>query len=167
MHTESFKSALRVAMREDPDVILVGEMRDLETVSLALTAAETGHLVLATLHTSSASKTIDRIVDIFPASGKEQIRTQLSESISGIVSQRLLPRKDGTGRALALEVLAVNTAVRNLIREDKVFQLPSVIQASTQQGMMAMDMSLLDLIQKGIISKEEAAKIAEDPGKMK
>ncbi|MBL8025369.1 MAG: type IV pilus twitching motility protein PilT, partial [Fibrobacteres bacterium] len=167
MHTESFKSALRVAMREDPDVILVGEMRDLETVSLALTAAETGHLVLATLHTSSASKTIDRIVDIFPASGKEQIRTQLSESISGIVSQRLLPKKDGKGRALALEVLAVNTAVRNLIREDKVFQLPSIIQASTQQGMIAMDMSLLDLVQKGIISKEEAAKIAEDPGKMK
>ena len=166
-HTASFSAALRVAMREDPDVILVGEMRDLETVSLALTAAETGHLVLATLHTSSAAKSIDRIIDIFPAGGKEQVRTQLSESVSGIVSQRLLPRQDGKGRVLALEVLAVNTAVRNLIREDKIFQLPSVIQASSRQGMISMDMSLLDLLQKGLISREEAVKIAEDPSKMK
>jgi len=167
LHTDTFSSALRVAMREDPDVILVGEMRDLETVSLALTAAETGHLVLSTLHTSSAAKSIDRIIDIFPAGSKEQIRTQLSESVSAIVSQRLLPKKDGKGRMLALEVLSVNTAVRNLIREDKIFQLPSIIQASTQQGMMNMDMSLVDLLQKGLISRDEAMKIAEDPSKMK
>jgi twitching motility protein PilT len=167
VHTESFGAALRVAMREDPDVILVGEMRDLETVALALTAAETGHLVLATLHTSSAAKSIDRIIDIFPAGSKEQVRTQLSESISGIISQRLLPRKDNKGRVMALEVLLVNTAVRNLIREDKIFQLPSIIQSGTQQGMMSMDMSLVGLLQKGLITREEAVKIAEDPSKMK
>jgi twitching motility protein PilT len=167
VHTQSFQSALRVAMREDPDIILVGEMRDLETVSLALTAAETGHLVLATLHTSSAAKTIDRIIDIFPAGGKEQVRTQLSESLSGILCQRLLPRKDGKGRVPAVEVLAVNTAVRNLIREDKIFQLPNIIQAGAQQGMVLMDMSLLGLVQKGLVTREEALKIAEDPGKIK
>jgi twitching motility protein PilT len=167
LHTRSFQNALRVAMREDPDVILVGEMRDLETVSLALTAAETGHLVLATLHTSSASKTIDRIIDIFPAESKAQVRTMLSESLTGVVSQRLLPHKNEASRVLALEVLSVTTAVRNLIREDKIFQLPSVIQSGADQGMISMDMSLLDLVQRGKLSREEAIKYASEPNKFK
>ena len=167
LHSGSFRSALRVAMREDPDVILVGEMRDLDTVSLALTAAETGHLVLSTLHTSSASKTIDRIIDIFPAESKEQVRTMLSESLTGVVSQRLMPHKNENSRVMALEILNVTTAVRNLIREDKVFQLPSVIQSGSEQGMISMDMSLLDLVQKGKISREEAIKYASEPNKFK
>lgn len=167
LHTRSFQTALRVAMREDPDVILVGEMRDLETVSLALTASETGHLVFATLHTSSAAKTIDRIIDIFPAESKEQVRTMLSESLTAVVSQRLLPHKTEESRVLALEILNVTTAVRNLIREDKIFQLPSIIQSGAEQGMMSMDMSLMDLVQKGQVSREEAVKYAAEPHKFK
>ncbi len=165
-HSSSFQAALRVALREDPDVILIGEMRDLETVQLALTAAETGHLVLSTLHTSSAAKTIDRIIDIFPDGAKSQIRTMLSESLVAIASQKLVPRREGKGRALALEVLLANTAVRNLIREDKVYQIPSVLQSGSAQGMVSLDQSLMDLVQRGVVSREEAAKIANDPAKL-
>jgi twitching motility protein PilT len=166
-HAESFQSALRVALREDPDVLLVGEMRDLETISLTLTAAETGHLVFSTLHTSSAAQTIDRIIDIFPANAKGQIRMMLSESLVGIVSQRLIPSKNGKGRALALEILSATIAVRNLIREDKVYQLGNFIQSGSEHGMLPLDASLADLIKQGKISREEAAKIAEDPKKFK
>jgi twitching motility protein PilT len=166
-HSSSFASALRVAMREDPDIVLIGEMRDLETVSLALTAAETGHLVLSTLHTSGAAKTIDRIIDIFPAGSKDQVRTMLSESLLAVLSQKLLPRKEGKGRAMALEVLIANTAIRNLIREDKVYQIANVIQAGASQGMATLDMSLLDLVQRGVVSRDEAAKLAAEPAKFK
>ena len=166
-HSTTFASALRVAMREDPDVILIGEMRDLETVQLALTAAETGHLVLSTLHTSDAAKTIDRIIDIFPAGGKDQVRTMLSESLVAVLSQKLLPRKEGKGRAMALEILIANTAIRNLIREEKVYQIANVLQAGGSQGMATLDMSLLDLVKRGEVSRDEAAKIAADPARLK
>ncbi len=162
-HTNSFAAALRSALREDPDVILVGEMRDLETTSLAITAAETGHLVLATLHTNSASKTIDRVIDIFPADARDQVRTMLSESILAIVAQALIPKRDGTGRVAALEILVANTAVRNLIREGKTFQIPSIIQTGQQFGMQSLDLHLKELVNKGLITKEEALKKALDP----
>ncbi len=166
-HSTSFQAALRVALREDPDIILIGEMRDLETVQLALTAAETGHLVLSTLHTSSAAKTIDRIIDIFSGESKGQIRSMLSESLVAVFSQKLLPRKEGKGRAMALETLVANTAVRNLIREDKVYQLANVMQSGAAQGMATLDMSLQDLVQRGMVSREEAVKLAVDPSKLK
>jgi twitching motility protein PilT len=162
-HTHSFAAALRSALREDPDVILVGEMRDLETTALAITAAETGHLVMATLHTNSASKTIDRVIDIFPADARDQVRTMLSESILAIVAQALIPKRDGTGRVAALEVLVANTAVRNLIREGKTFQIPSIIQTGQQFGMQSLDIHLTELVNKGLITKEEALKKALDP----
>jgi twitching motility protein PilT len=162
-----FRSALRMAMREDPDVILVGEMRDLETVQLALTAAETGHLVLSTLHTSGAAPTIDRILDIFPEGAKSQVRTMLSESLVAVLSQKLLPRREGKGRALALEIMVANTAVRNLIREDKIFQLGSVMQAGATQGMQTLDMALQTLVQQGAVRIEDARKVADDPGSLK
>lgn len=162
-HTNEFKNALRSAMREDPDVIMVGEMRDMETVSLALTAAETGHLVFSTLHTSSAVKTIDRIIDIFPAESKDQIRTMLSESIVGVISQRLLPKTSGKGRALAMEIMIANPAVKNLIREDKIFQIPNVMQSNVDGGMSTMDSSLESLVQQGEIAREDARKVAADP----
>jgi twitching motility protein PilT len=166
LHTNAFGAALRVAMREDPDVIMVGEMRDLETVSLALTAAETGHLVFSTLHTSGAVKTLDRILDIFPTDAKSQIRAMLSESLAAVVSQRLLPNKAGTGRSMALEIMIANAAIRNLVREQKVFQIPSIIQSSAAEGMITLDMSLADLIKKGAVSREEARKVAFDPTKL-
>ncbi|MEO6097606.1 MAG: type IV pilus twitching motility protein PilT [Fibrobacteria bacterium] len=166
-HSTSFQAALRVALREDPDVILIGEMRDLETVQLALTAAETGHLVMSTLHTGSAAKTIDRIVDIFPPESKGQIRSMLSESLVAVFSQKLLPRKEGKGRAMALEALVANTAVRNLIREDKVYQLANVMQSGGAQGMATLDMALQDLVQRGVVARDEAAKLAVDPSKLK
>jgi len=162
-HTHSFSNALRSALREDPDVILVGEMRDLETTSLAITAAETGHLVMGTLHTNSAPKTIDRAIDIFSAESRDQVRTQLSESILAIVAQTLIPRRDGKGRVAALEVLIANTAIRNLIREGKTYQIPSIIQTSQQLGMQSLDHHLKELVSKGIITKEEAIKKALDP----
>ena len=162
-NTHSFANALRAALREDPDVILVGEMRDLETIALALTAAETGHLVLATLHTSSAAKTIDRIIDIFPSSQKTQVRSMLAESLEAVVAQKLLPLKDGTGRVAALEVMVANTAVRNLIREDKIYQIPSVIQSSGKMGMQSLDQDLLRLLHKGTIDREVAKHVAENP----
>jgi len=162
-HTHSFSKALRSALREDPDVILVGEMRDLETTSLAITAAETGHLVMGTLHTNSAAKTIDRTIDIFPADARDQVRTMLAESIIAVVAQALIPRKDGKGRVVALEILIANVAIRNLIREGKTFQIPSIIQTHQNLGMQSVDSHLRDLVSKGIITKEEAIKKALDP----
>ncbi|PXF32263.1 twitching motility protein PilT [Pokkaliibacter plantistimulans] len=153
--THSFANALRAALREDPDIILVGEMRDLETIRLALTAAETGHLVFGTLHTSSASKTIDRIIDVFPAAEKSMVRSMLSESLEGVISQTLLKRKGG-GRVAAHEILIGTPAIRNLIREDKVAQMYSVIQSGSTFGMKTMDQALAELVAKGVISKEVA-----------
>jgi len=152
-HTASFSAALRSALREDPDVILVGEMRDLETISLALTAAETGHLVFGTLHTSSAAKTIDRIIDVFPSGQQSQIRTMLSESLEAVVAQRLL-KKIGGGRVAACEVLVGSPAVRNLIREGKLHQIPSAMQTGQQQGMITFDTALAELQKKGLIERE-------------
>lgn len=160
--TRSFSRSLRAALREDPDVILVGEMRDLETVSLALTAAETGHLVLTTLHTSSAAKTIDRIIDVFPAEQKTQVRSMLAESIEAVVSQTLMPRKD-KGRVVACEIMIANHAIRNLVREDKIYQIPSLIQAGSKIGMQSRDQHLLTLVSKGVLEKTEAAKHADNP----
>ncbi|MEO6462218.1 MAG: type IV pilus twitching motility protein PilT [Candidatus Eisenbacteria bacterium] len=163
LHTESFVNALRGALREDPDVILVGELRDLETTALAISAAETGHLVLATLHTNSAAKTIDRMIDIFPANQQAQVRTMLSESIEGVVAQSLLPTKDGKGRVAALEVLVAVPALRNLIREDKTAQVLSVIQTGAQHGMVSLDQSLRDLVMQGRLSREEAMRKSSNP----
>ncbi len=154
-HTKSFAAALRGALREDPDIIMVGEMRDLETISLAITASETGHLVLGTLHTGNASRTLDRVLDVFPTDQREQIRIMVSESLRGIISQQLVPRADGKGRALALEILTNTPAVANLIREAKTFMLPGVMQTGKKQGMKLMDDSLMELYDAGIISQEE------------
>ncbi|MBN1355482.1 PilT/PilU family type 4a pilus ATPase [bacterium] len=161
-HTSSFAKALRAALREDPDVILVGELRDLETISMALTAAETGHLVLATLHSISATKTIDRIIDVFPTGKQGQIRTMLAESLKAILSQQLLTRKDSSGHALALEILVNTSAIASLIRENKLHQIPSLITAGQQHGMITMDQSLLDLLRKDLITPEDAYLRAED-----
>ncbi|GMA99450.1 type IV pilus twitching motility protein PilT [Pelosinus sp. IPA-1] len=154
--TKSFAIALRAALREDPDVILVGEMRDSETIATAITAAETGHLVFATLHTGSAAQTIDRIIDAFPAHQQQQIRIQLSVTLQGIVAQQLLPRIDQPGRIAALEILIATPAVRNMIREGKTHQLTSVIQTGAKFGMQPMDMALIDLYRRGIVSYGEA-----------
>lgn len=161
-HTESFASALRSALREDPDVILVGEMRDLETISMALTAAETGHLVFSTLHTISAAESVERIIDVFPPHQQNQVRMQLAGSILGIVAQTLMPTLDGKGRVPALEVMIANPAIRNLIREGKVYQIPSTIQISKKDGMQSLDQSLKDLLMEGKISREDALKKAID-----
>src|SRR5881628_2897234 len=155
-HTESFATALRAALREDPDVIMVGEMRDLETISLAITASETGHLVLATLHTSNASRTLDRLLDVFPTGQQEQIRVMVSESLRGIISHQLIPKKDGTGRVLALEILTNTPAVAHVIREAKTYMLPGIIQTGKKQGMCLMDDTLVDLYDRGLISADEA-----------
>ncbi|MEI6126331.1 MAG: type IV pilus twitching motility protein PilT [Pseudomonadota bacterium] len=155
-HTHSFANALKSALREDPDVVLVGEMRDLETISLALTAAETGHLVFATLHTTGAPKTIDRIIDVFPAGQQAQIRTQFSETIQAVVSQRLFKKRDGSGRVAALEIMIGTPAIRNLIRESKISQLPSAIQTGQKFGMQTMDAAIKELINRRIIDPEEA-----------
>jgi twitching motility protein PilT len=152
-HTNSFAAALRSALREDPDVILVGEMRDLETISLAVTAAETGHLVFGTLHTSSAPKTIDRLIDAFPAEQQGQIRTMLSESLEAVIAQRLLKKKGG-GRVAALEVLVGVPALRNLIREGKLHQVPSVMQTGQRVGMQTMEMAYADLLKRGLIDRD-------------
>jgi len=156
-HVESFASGLRAALREDPDVILVGEMRDLDTIQLALTASETGLLVLGTLHTSSAHKTVDRIIDVFPTGQQPQIRTVLSESLRGVVSQRLLRRADGKGRIAAVEVMITNQAVQNLIREAKTYQIPSVLQTGKTSGMQTMEDNIKALAQERIIDPEESA----------
>jgi twitching motility protein PilT len=153
--TLGFTEALRSALREDPDVVLVGEMRDLETIRLALTAAETGHLVFGTLHTSSAAKTIDRIVDVFPAAEKDMVRAMLSESLRAVVSQTLM-KKVGGGRIAAHEIMIGTPAIRNLIREGKIAQMYSAIQTGQGQGMQTLDQCLQDLVQKGVVSREEA-----------
>ena len=155
-HTHSFANALRAALREDPDIILVGEMRDLETIQLALTAAETGHLVFGTLHTSSAPKTVDRVIDVFPPSQQSQIRAQFAESIEAVITQTLLKKKAGDGRVAALEVMTGTTAIRNLIREGKIHQIPGTMQVSQKDGMQTMDMALVDLASRGVVTQEEA-----------
>ncbi|HWQ39038.1 MAG TPA: type IV pilus twitching motility protein PilT [Burkholderiales bacterium] len=155
-HTLSFNNALRSALREDPDVILVGEMRDLETIRLALTAAETGHLVFGTLHTSSAAKTIDRIIDVFPAAEKEMVRAMLSESLRAVISQTLCKTKDGSGRVAAHEIMIGTPAIRNLIREAKVAQMYSAIQTGQSVGMQTLDQCLTELVRRNVVSKEEA-----------
>src|SRR5947209_7764541 len=155
-HTQSFSNALRASLREDPDVIMVGEMRDLETISLAITASETGHLVLGTLHTGNASRTLDRLLDVFPVDQQEQIRIMVSESLRGIITQQLVPRADGNGRVLALETLTNTPAVANVIREAKTYMLPGIIQTGKKQGMQLMDDALIDLYDRGIISGDEA-----------
>ena len=155
-HTHSFSNALRSALREDPDIILVGEMRDLETIHLAITAAETGHLVFGTLHTSSAAKTIDRIIDVFPAAEKEMIRAMLSESLRAVISQTLCKTKDGTGRVAAHEIMIGTPAIRNLIREAKVAQMYSSIQTGQALGMQTLDQNLQDLVKRSLISIPEA-----------
>jgi twitching motility protein PilT len=160
-HTRTFAAALKAALREDPDLILVGEMRDLETIELAITAAETGHLVFGTLHTSSAAKTVDRIINVFPTNQQEQVRTMLGESLKGVIAQQLLRTVDGK-RCAALEILSVTPAVSNLIREGKTFQIPSVIQTGKSQGMQLMDQAIQDLLTAGKISREEAQKFASN-----
>jgi twitching motility protein PilT len=162
VHTLSFANALRAALREDPDIILVGEMRDLETIQLALTAAETGHLVFATLHTSSAPKTVDRIIDAFPPNQQAQVRAQLSETLEAVLTQTLLKKKAG-GRVAAVEIMMGTTAVRNLIREAKLHQIPGVMQASQKDGMQTMDMALLELANRGVVTKAEAQSRSMNP----
>ena len=155
-HTLSFANALRSALREDPDVILVGEMRDLETIRLALTAAETGHLVFGTLHTSSAAKTVDRVVDVFPAAEKEMVRAMLSESLRAVISQTLLKTKDGGGRVAAHEIMIGTPAIRNLIRENKIAQMYSAIQTGQNFGMQTLDQNLIELVRRNVVSSAEA-----------
>ena len=159
-HTQSFENALRSALREDPDVILVGEMRDLETIRLALTAAETGHLVFATLHTSSAAKTIDRIIYVFPAAEKEMVRSMLSESIRAVIAQALLKRKDGSGRIAAHEIMTGTPAIRNLIRENKIAQMYSSIQTGQALGMQTLDQCLTNLVKRNLVGSLEARAVA-------
>ncbi len=165
--TLSFAHALKSVLRQDPDVIVVGEMRDLETMTLAITAAETGHLVLSTLHTTNAMQTIDRIVDVFPPHQQTQVRLQLSGNLLGIVSQVLLKRADGQGRVLAYEIMLINSAIRNLIREAKTSQIPSAIQMGTKQGMMPLNLSLLDLVRKKVVTPEEALSHTDSPDDLK
>lgn len=161
--SKSFANALRAALRQDPDVILVGEMRDLDTISIAVTAAETGHLVFSTLHTIGAASTIDRIIDVFPPHQQQQIRMQLANVLECIVSQQLIPTADGQHRAAAFEVMHVNSAVRNLIREGKTHQIQTIIQTNKRIGMQTMDDSILDLYSRGIIDGEKAKSFAQDP----
>jgi twitching motility protein PilT len=161
-HTESFSSALRAALREDPDIILVGEMRDLITIQLAMSAAETGHLVFGTLHTNTAAKTIDRIIDVFPTDQQEQVRSMLSESLKGVVCQQLLKTVDGKGRVPAFEIMLGTPAIANLIREGKTFQIPSIIQTAKRDGMQLMDQHLLDLLKTKRVNPEEAYRCSID-----
>ena len=166
-HTKGFSHALRGALREDPDVIMVGEMRDLETIQLAITASETGHLVLATLHTGSAARTLDRVLDVFPTDQRDQIRVMVAESLRGIISQQLVPRADGKGRVLALEVLMRTEAVASCIRDGKTFMLPGVMQTGGRMGMRLMDDSLLELFNEGTITKEECYQRSEQKAVMR
>ncbi|MCX6809940.1 MAG: type IV pilus twitching motility protein PilT [Candidatus Berkelbacteria bacterium] len=165
--TLSFTRALRSALREDPDVVFVGEMRDLETFEAVLTIAETGHLIFTTLHTNSAAQTPKRIIDVFPKSQQDQVRQQLSNVISGVISQRLIPKASGKGRVLACEILVANSAVRNLIREDKIHQIQSTIQTSASEGMITLDKVLADFVSRGEITLEEALKWSDDPKQFK
>jgi twitching motility protein PilT len=155
-HTKSFANALKAALREDPDILLVGELRDLETIQLAITAAETGHLVFGTLHTNSAPKTVDRIIDVFPEQGQAQIRAMLAESLRGVIAQSLFKRADRPGRIAAIEVLVANSAVANLIREGKTFQIPSLMQTGSDQGMITFESYVMKLVQEGKVSREDA-----------
>ena len=161
-HTRSFASALRGALREDPDIVLVGELRDLETISLAIEAASTGHLVFATLHTSSATKTVDRLIDVYPSADQAQVRSSLSEALRAVVAQELFKRSDGQGRCPALEILVATPAVRNLIREFKTHQIPSMIQTGKQYGMQLMDDAVMALLKNGRISADDAYTKAEN-----
>jgi len=161
-NTQSFANALRSALREDPDVILVGEMRDLETIQLALTAAETGHIVFGTLHTSSAPKTVDRVIDVFPPSQQAQIRAQFAESVEAVITQTLCKKKGG-GRVAALEIMTGTTAIRNLIREGKIHQIPGTMQVSQKDGMQTMDMALTNLVNRGLVTREEAQSKSMNP----
>lgn len=165
--TKSYAAALRAALREDPDVILVGEMRDLETISIAITAAETGHLVFSTLHTNSAADSIDRMIDVFPPHQQQQIRVQLSGVIEGVVAQQLIPKVDGSGRVAAYEVMLASSAVRSLIREGKSYQIPSMLQTSKKDGMQPMDDAIYDLYLKHYIGAEMAIRYAFDMDRMK
>jgi twitching motility protein PilT len=162
-HTQSFAAALRAALREDPDIILIGEMRDLETISIAITSAETGHLVLGTLHTPGAARTVNRLVDVFPPEQIPQIRAMVSESLRGVLSQQLIPRADGKGRVDALEILVCTPAIGHLIREDRTFQIPSLMQVGLKQGMRLMEQSLAELVFQGVITRQEAFQRTEDP----
>src|SRR5439155_9265736 len=159
----SFADALRGALRQDPDVILLGEMRDLETIATALTAAETGHLVFATLHTQDAPSTVDRLIDVFPAAQQEQIRVQIAATLQGVITQTLLLRADGNGRAAACEILVPDDAVRNLIRQSKVEQIYSVMQTNTQRGMQTMEQALAELVMRGLISQGTALSRSSRP----
>ena len=160
--TQSFSSALRAALREDPDVIMVGEMRDVETISIALTAAETGHLVFSTLHTVSAAMTVDRIIDVFPPNQQNQVKSQLATVLEGVVSHQMVPKKNGSGVVVACEVMVVNNAIRNLVREGKPYQINSVIQTSSNLGMQTMESSLADYVASGAITQEDAVLLAVD-----
>ncbi len=166
LDTENYSNALRAALREDPDVILVGEMRDYETISVAITAAETGHLILSTLHTIGAANTVDRIIDVFPPHQQQQIRVQFANVLEAVVSQQLIPKADGSGRVAAFEVLHANYAVRNLIREGKSHQLLSVMQTGRKQGMITMDEAILQLLHDHVINEEMAIQFATDPESM-
>jgi twitching motility protein PilT len=166
-HTKTFSNALRGALREDPDIILVGEMRDMETISLAVEAANTGHLVFSTLHTSSAARTVDRIIEVFPAEEQMQIRSTLADGIRAVISQVLFKRIDRKGRCAALEIMIANTAVRNLIRESKTFQIPSMIQTGKKYGMQLLDDSIHELYNRGWIGSEDAYLKANDKGRFR
>lgn len=166
LDSESYANALRAALREDPDVILVGEMRDFETISVAITAAETGHLVLSTLHTIGAASTVDRVIDVFPPHQQQQIRVQLANVLEAVISQQLIPTADGKGRVAAFEVMHANHAVRNLIREGKSHQLPSVMQTNRKLGMMTMDEAIIQLYYEGRITRELAIQFAQNPDSM-
>jgi twitching motility protein PilT len=157
-HTRTFASALRAALREDPDIVLVGELRDLETIELAVTAAETGQMVYGTLHTMGAHQTVDRIIDAFPEDRQQQVRIMLSESLRGVVSQRLLPRADGGGRVAACEILFATTAVGAMVRDQKTYQIPTAMQTGRREGMLTMDDSILTLVRAGTVTAEEAAR---------
>lgn len=166
LDSQSYASALRAALREDPDVILVGEMRDFETISVAITAAETGHLVLSTLHTIGAASTVDRVIDVFPPHQQQQVRVQFANVLEAVISQQLIPKADGTGRVAAFEVLHANHAVRNLIREGKSHQLMTVMQTNRKLGMIAMDEAIMQLYREQKITKEQAIQFAQDPDTM-
>ena len=166
LDSENYANALRAALREDPDVILVGEMRDYETISVAVTAAETGHLVLSTLHTIGAASTVDRIIDVFPPHQQQQIRVQLANTLEAVISQQLIMTADGKGRVAAFEVMHANHAIRNLIREGKSHQIPSIIQTNRKIGMITMDDSIQQLYFEGKVSKEVAVQFAVDPDAM-
>ncbi|MDD4323086.1 MAG: PilT/PilU family type 4a pilus ATPase, partial [Dehalococcoidales bacterium] len=164
--TKSFNAALVHSLRQDPDVIVIGEMRDIDTMSIAIRAAETGHLVLGTLHTRDATQTIDRIIDMFPSSQQAQIRIQVSQSIEGILSQALLPKNNGKGRAAAFEIMLANSAVRNLIRDGRTYELPNVIQLNNKDGMITLDQSLAELVAEGMVAKEEALSKSSNPERL-